>query len=170
MTDWFDNDALFRRELEAGHRWASMVVTRLKEEGVPAELTPLQWREDIKDRHDFAAETDITVPTPSGVIQIESKSRNLRFTDEPSSYPYSTAFVDTVSGWNKKPEKPFAVVLTSQKTSQMLVIPSRQSPRDSWMVKDAYDRVRNIPDQWYEVPRNTLRTFQALVDEIRRRL
>lgn len=170
MTDWFDNDALFRRELEAGHRWASMVTARLNEEGIPAELTPLTWREDIKDRHDFAAETDITIPTSTGMIQIESKSRNLHFTDDPHSYPYNTAFVDTVSGWDKKPEKPYAVVLTSQKTTQMLVIPSRQSPRGSWTIKDGYDRVRNISDQWYEVPRSTLRSFQALVESLRERL
>jgi hypothetical protein len=169
VTDWFDNDELFRKELEAGHKWAALVTTRLNDAGIPAQLTPLAWRESIDDRHDFANETDITVQTPNGILQLESKSRALHFTEDPASYPYPTAFVDTVSGWDKKTVKPFAVILTSQKTQQMLVVPS-QSKTLWWLTTSAYDRVRHIQDVWYEVPCYSLLPFQALVDAINNRL
>jgi hypothetical protein len=169
MSDWFDNDELFRKELEEGHRWASLVVDRLNEQGVPALLTPLAWRKSIHDRSEFVDETDIVVQTSAGPLPIESKSRNLHFTEDPTTYPYPTAFVDTVSGWDKKTTKPFAVVLTSQKTQQMLVVPSR-SPSLWWLTTTAYDRTRRIQDVWYEVPCYSLLPFQTLVDALRKRL
>lgn len=167
-TDWFKNDALFRRELEVGHKWAAIVADRLNEEGVPAELTPLAWRDSIDDRHQFSNETDITILTHHGLLGIESKSRNLHFTDDPLTYPYSTAFVDTVSGWDRKTVKPIAVVFTSQKTRQMLALPSKSS--NVWTTEYTFDRVRKIYDWWYEAPSSTLLPFQVLVESLRKRL
>lgn len=166
--NWFSNDELFRKELETGHKWAALVVSRLNDNDIPAELTPLMWRNNIDARHEFSDETDIIVPTPSGVLQLESKSRNLHFTDVPVSYPYDTALVDTVSGWNKKIDKPFAVVLTSQETSEMLVIPSRTNA--NWTTKLSYDRVRQIQDRWYEVKWDKMLPFDVLVTAIQKRL
>jgi hypothetical protein len=170
MTDWFKNDDLFRRELVKGHRWATQVTERLNAEGIPAELTPFAWRDTIDDRHQFSDEADIVVPTRDGPLYLESKSRALRFTEDPGSYPYDTAFVDTVGGWNKKERPRFAVVLTSQMTEQMLVIPAKNSPRPEWTIKDAFDRVRQIPNRWYETPASSLLPFSHLVEALRTRL
>ncbi len=168
-TDWFENDALFRKELVEGHKWAAMVADRLNDAGIPAELTPMAWRQSIDDRYEFADEVDIVVETRAGTLAIESKSRNLHFTEDPSSFPYSTALVDTVYSWDRKITKRFAVVIVSQQTEQMLVVPPNSS-RAEWTVKEGYDRVRNIPDRWYEVPTRFLVPFQQLVDAIFLRL
>ncbi len=167
--DWFKNDELFRQELETGHDWARLVVTRLNEAGVPAVLTPLAWRDNIDERHAFSNEVDILVPSPDGDIPIESKSRNLFFTDVPVSYPFDTVFVDTVSGWDKKAVKPFAVVFTSQESGSMLVLPSR-SPTIKWTTSVAFDRVRGVRDRWYEVPYNALVPFQTLINSLQKRI
>ena len=87
MTDWFENNDLFRRELAKRHAWATKVHARLVEAGVDASLTPMEWRTDIDDRHRFANEGDIRVPTDRGEFLGGSKSRNLAFTNDPRTYP-----------------------------------------------------------------------------------
>jgi hypothetical protein len=162
VTDWFSNDPLFRRELEAGHHWASLVAARLMDAGLDARLTPVAWRETIDDRHRFADERDIEVHAGTEVVSIEAKSRRLAFTEDPATYPYATALVDTVSGWDQKIVKPKAVVLVSRETEAMLVVPVRTTqPR--WTVKTTRDRVRNSEDRWYQCPKSLLLPFATLV-------
>jgi hypothetical protein len=160
MVDWFENDDLFRRELEAGHRWAEVIARRFLGAELHVEVTPLEWRNDIDDRRRFAGERDLLVG-PSRV-HVEAKSRRLHFTDDPATYPFDTAFVDTVSGWDQKPSAPVAVVLVSQLTVGMLVVPVRTT-RAQWTIEERRDRVRNISDRWYCVPRPLLLPFDDLV-------
>ena len=160
MGDWFENDDLFRRELEAGHRWAQVVSQRFQGAGLHVEVTPLEWRKDIDDRHRFAGERDLLVGKSH--VHIESKSRRLHFTDDPATYPFDTAFVDTVSGWDQKPSVPVAVVLVSQLTEGMLVVPVRRT-RAEWTIEERRDRVRDISDRWYCVRRRLLLPFDDLV-------
>ena len=162
MTDWFANDRLFRQELEAGHRWAGLVAARLVEAGLDVHLTPMEWRETVEDRHRFADERDIEVRLEEATFTIEAKSRRLAFGDDPVSYPYNTALVDTVTGWDQKVVKPKAVVLVSQQTSSMLVVPVR-STRGQWTVKRTRDRIRGIEDRWYECRSSALLPFGDLV-------
>ena len=163
MTDWFANDELFRSELEAGHEWARLVAERLQAAGIAAALTPMAWRRDVDDRGRFNNERDVEVETGRGTLAIEVKSRRLAFTDEVASYPYDTALVDTVSGWEAKRQKPVAVVLVSRKAAGILVVSTRRT-RDLWTVKHTHDRVRGIDDQWYQCPAALLLPFRVLSD------
>jgi hypothetical protein len=167
LTDWFSNDDLFRSELEAGHLWATYVADQLRESGIDAVLTPLEWRDDIDDRHRFADERDIEVGTSAGPVTIEAKSRRLPFSSDPATYPYDTALVDTVSGWERKSVEPKAVVLVSRQSRAMLVIPVRTT-RSKWTIKSTRDRVRGIDDDWYQCPRNLLVPFASLVSWLQR--
>jgi hypothetical protein len=141
-SDWFSNDELFAEELHRGHIWARSVASRLREEGLTVEQPEMRWRDSIDDRGRFASEEDLVVPLPEERFLIECKSRNLHFSDDPRSYPFPTAFVDTVSGWDQKRLKPHAVVLVSQHTDSMLAIAVRET-RDAWTDPEAGPSPRN---------------------------
>src|SRR5689334_18766566 len=126
MTDWFSNDELFRRELSVGHQYAELVAARLREEGLHVVVTPMEVRADIDDRHRFANEFDLLVGERAPCI-IDVKSRDLAFSGD--DYPYPSAFVDTVGGWNAKATKPMAIVLVSQRTQAMRVVSVRRQPQ-----------------------------------------
>lgn len=161
--DWFSNDALFAEELRRGHTWARHAASKLRSEGLAVQQPRLELRETIDDRGRFGSEEDLIVLLPGGRFLIECKSRNLRFSDDPASYPYPTAFVDTVSGWDQKQEKPRAVILVSQQTGGMLAVSVRETTQD-WTITKRRDRVRGIPDSWYEVRKDQIRPFRDLTD------
>lgn len=163
QPDWFDNDGLFRSELEEGHRQARKVSLRLEAQGLTTSLTPLAWRSTIDDRHQFSGEIDLKVER----LPVEAKSRRLTFTDKPHTYPFATAFIDTVSGWEQKTVKPRAVVLVSQETGCMLVVPVSGS-RSQWSIKATRDRVRDIHDEWYVCSRGLLVTFDYFVSWLKK--
>jgi hypothetical protein len=165
QPDWFANDALFFQQLEEGHRWALRVGWRLLAEGFPVQVTKPTRRPRINDRGVYTDELDIRVGRRDPLV-LEVKSRALAFTDEPASYPYATAFVDTAKGWEAKEHKPVAVVLVSQRTGSMLVIPVRTS-RKTWRTEQRTDRVRGISERFYTVKKEQLQRFDALVSWLR---
>src|SRR4051812_2578042 len=110
--DWFENDALFVAQLAEGHRWARWTADQLQAAGLCVQVTPMQIRADIAERHKFSDEWDVSVGARSP-CRVDVKSRNLVFTGR-EDYPFSTALVDTVSGWRAKTTPPHAIVLVSQ--------------------------------------------------------
>jgi hypothetical protein len=162
---WGRNDSLFRKEAEEGHKWARLVAERLSALSVPSTTSPLEFAVDEADRERFVNEQDVLLTNASGFIEV--KSRRLAFTEEPSSYPFGTAFVDTATGWDKKHPKPLAVVLVSQFTSAMLVVPV--STQSTWAITRSYDRVRQISERWYTVDSDLLRPFAELVEWLKSR-
>lgn len=159
MTDWFDNDELFEAELRRGHRWAEYVATALRGQGLVVDVTPLELRGDIQDRRRFEDEHDLTVGTRRPV-RIDVKSRGIEFTTV-DDYPYGTALVDTAGGWNAKSNKPAAIVLVSQVTGGMVVVP--RSTECTWGTRRRWDRHRRIDDVFLEVQTKRLRPFGDLV-------
>lgn len=174
MTDtkWHNNDALFHQELTTGHLWSTRVGERLRAE-IPAEcgyevtVTPMEWRESLADVARFRSEKDIVVARSGGPeCVVEVKSRDLHFTDNPSSYPdhFPTAIVDTVDGWESKVHRDqvVAVVLVSQQTAGMLVVPVRTTRR-SWSTQRQWDKKRKHWALNYEVSRRRLVHMDLLV-------
>jgi hypothetical protein len=149
QSDWFHNDALFFEELRKGHRAAELVAHALRERELRVLVTPLEIRERIEDRHEFADEHDLLVGAKNP-CRIDVKSRGLHF-EGPSDYPYDTALVDTVAGWRQKTHRPVAIVLVSKPTGGMAVI--RRSGGCDWRSRRRYDRRRQIEDDFLEVAR-----------------
>jgi hypothetical protein len=158
--DWSEDDELFLRELRTGHEYAVLVADRLRAAGLHVDVTPMEVRADIDDRVRFVDEHDLTVGTRQP-CRIDVKSRTLRFTG-PADYPYQTAFVDTVAGWEAKQHKPMAIVLVSQPTEELAVISVRGAPAH-WTRERRYDNTRRIHDWFYMVSRERLRTLDELV-------
>jgi hypothetical protein len=157
------NDALFSAELKRGHAYAVEVAHRLLAMGIAVEVTPLSMRKTINDRARYLDMPNIVVPgNPEWAIGV--KSRNLCFTGA-HDFPYETAFVDTTSGWDQKKRKPIAVVLISQQTHELAVVPG--STYSTWQKVRAHDMVRNLDDTFYSVPRMQLVEFDKLVNFLR---
>lgn len=151
---------VFWSEAAVGQQWAEKVAATLNNCGINCYATPLEFATGIEDRARFENEQDIIFTSQTGCIEV--KSRRLKFTNDPNSYPYETAFVDTVQGWNKKYPKPLAVVLISQITAAKLVIPV--STQQQWGRVNAYDRVRHFRENWYTVNKTMLTPFTQLVE------
>lgn len=160
MSDWFTNDRMFRSQLERGHHWAGRVCDRLVADGHDATLGDLLWRETLADRHAFADEQDILVHLGARCLRLEVKSRNFAFTDDPATFPYASAMVDTCEGWDAKTSPVCAVVMVSQRTGGMVVAP--RSTQDQWRTRRTWDRHRNISVRNYECPRTLLRPYADL--------
>jgi hypothetical protein len=156
--DWFDDEAKFVSRLGTGHRYAESVAARLRERGLRVEVTPMEVREHVDDRHQFADEIDLRVGNSRRRVDV--KSRGLVFTG-PHDYPHPTAFVDTVSGWERKAHKPCAIVLISQRTNGLAVI--RRSTRSDWTREWAFDHDRQIRDLFFMVAIEKLATFDEFV-------
>ncbi len=60
-----------------------------------------------------------------------------------------------------KRHKPCAIVLISQLTGGLAVVPTSTGP---WSKCKRYDRDRNISDWFFEVPRSKLATFDDFVE------
>jgi hypothetical protein len=162
--DWNFGRDLFEAELQEGHTWAQRVHERFLYHGLASRLTPYSICDDLDDRWMYAQEQDIHVWD----YPIEVKSRRLEFTQDPRSYPYGSAFVDTVFGWDRKETKPLAVVLVSRVTSDMLVVSHKS--QQSWGKESSYDRVRNMGEEWYTCPKGLLLPFETLTDWLRARV
>jgi hypothetical protein len=174
MTDtkWHNNDRLFHQELTTGQRWSTRVGERLREE-IPAEcgytvtVTPMEWRESLADVARFRSEKDIVIARSGGAeCVVEVKSRDLHFTDDPTSYPdhFPTAIIDTVDGWESKVHRDqvVAVVLVSQKAGGMLVVPVARTRR-RWVTARRWDDKRKHSALNYEVSRRRLACMSDLV-------
>lgn len=157
---WVQGDKHFQRKLAEGHKWATKVEQRLNALGYETQLTPYEWR-PVEQRAHFVNEHDLLVKTSVDKwALLECKSRRLAFTDDPGTYPYRTAFVDTVHGWERKEDPVAAVVLVSQFSGGMLVVPA--SSRPAWRIRKTMDTREGFEDQWYECPKQKLETFGSL--------
>ena len=153
---WSENDNLFLGELKNGFDWQSLPALFFKLHGLDVEMPNLKIRPSIKVAHNWLNETDLIV---NGRF-IEVKSRNEKFTT-PKSFPYPTIFVDTVSGYNAKNEKPIAYVMISRPTGNMLCV--RADNPGGWAINKRFDNVRKIWDDFYLSPKERLQTLDVLV-------
>jgi hypothetical protein len=136
---------LFVSELTIGTKWAFYVADFLNAQGISCHATEMELAETEADIPEFSKnEKDIILHDIEGSIEV--KSRRLVFNDW-LSYAWDEMFVDTVSGWHKKAEKPLAIIVVSQITGKMLVIPSETEP--NWFKFSGYDKIRGIHDTWY---------------------
>lgn len=154
------DDEFFREQLRRGDYWAEQVAKRIREAGKFAKASPTEFAETEAEREHFKQfDKDIEL---SNNRVLEVKSRNLSFSDDPTSFPYETAFMDTVEGWLAKDVQPVAVAVVSQVTGAVLVAPvSRFS---EWTRLETFDRVRGFPVTVFECPKALLKTFQAFID------
>ena len=156
MTSWAVNDELFFRQLEIGHKAAGIVAARLRQVGAQAEVCPMVKRGPLEDSSRFRNECDLIVN--GSAVDVKSSSKRFSGRDD---FPFRTAMVDTVSGWNAKRHKPVAVILFSQPLGGMCVVPVSTQP--FWERHVRFDRVRQIEEEFYEIPVKMLATVDQFI-------
>ena len=155
------SDVIFKREIAHGHRYAGWVRRRFARCGVMVEQPALCVRPERRDWPQYSDSGDLFLDTPTQRLVIEVKSRRLRFTDDPASYPWPTVFVDSVSTWDAKAYLPVAIVYVSQVTGGCLVLSVRRT-REAWTRRETYDNLRDECRWRYEVDRGRLGEFSEL--------
>lgn len=161
QESWKNNDELFFKELKEGHSWQQLPALFFKLRGLSVEIPELKIRSSIEEAHKWIDTPDLLV---NGHI-IEVKSRNESFVSG-DSYPYKTAFVDTVSGYNSKITKPLAYVIISRPTGAMVVLKTLSSK--GWSIESKFDHIRKIKEDFYVCKPKHLQTLDVLVSYIKR--
>lgn len=167
---WSDNDALFFRELAEGRRWQTWIAGELRRAGLEVEEPPLTIRDRIEDASRWSADdSDLIVHGPERmVLEVKSRGASARFwwDGDRLVYPYPTALVDTVAGWEAKRERPRAVLVVCRQTRAVVVVSAATQPR--WERVPMFDRVRGIRDLFYTCPVAPLRPLPWLIRRLTR--
>jgi len=164
MIPWSDNHALFEQELKKGHKYQEYVAQQLSNAGldiVCSDIKPVEYTRNKS--YNYPEDKDIVV---GGDFVIEVKSRSLIFT-EPDNFPFDTAIVDTVRGWDQKDPEPKAVVIISQWTWKAVCI-NVESSKHLWTTEHIHDSVRGIVDNTYLCPKECLKTSKDLANWLRK--
>ena len=150
---------------EGGH-WAKQVAKRLNDEGVRCEATKVLIAKNYEERDQMTKfERDIIFDWSDKCLEVKSSTRD--FTDDINGYPFSSLFVDTVSGFDAKVVKPVAYVFISQKSGGIICI----SPKsyDQWVQVNAFDSKRLIMEWFYSAPKEVLIPLSVLVNFLKKK-
>lgn len=150
------------RRTDRGKRNEGLVADLIAKQGFIVSVTPFSFRKTKKEIVNYRDEIDLYVGPNR--LPVDVKSRRLRFTG-PHDYPYETAFVDTVKGWESKTVKPVAIVLYSELTGCACAV--RTSREAEWTKTHAFDRDAGIYDEFYLVRRSDLATFNEFIQALR---
>lgn len=153
----------YHAAMTEGHSYNEIVAKRLRSDGVPCKVPDLQLvstKAEIEQMTKF--EKDIILD--NGLV-LEVKSRNIGFSENPVMYWQKDIYVDTVSGYEAKEVKPYAYVMVSQKSGNMLVVHS--NTKDHWFKKTVTDPYRKVTDVFYKVEKHHITTWSSLIEDLK---
>ena len=153
----------YHAAMTEGHSYNEIVAKRLRSEGIPCHVPDLQLvstQVEIEQMTKF--EKDIILD--NGLV-LEVKSRNIGFSENPVMYWQKDIYVDTVSGYEAKEVKPYAYVMVSQKSGNMLVVHS--NTKDHWFKKTVTDPYRKVTDVFYKVEKHHITTWSSLIEDLK---
>ena len=153
---WYENDALFREQVAAGHRWERYVAASLALQGLEVRLSEQSVRDHVKNAHLYKGGVDLWV---AGVLA-EIKSRGFAY-HTPLDFGHDTILVDTVPKWDLKDPEPVLVLCVSQLTGA--VIATSSCVKDHWVRKHKYDNVRGIEEEFYIAHRKVWLPIEKIV-------
>jgi hypothetical protein len=146
-----------------GGFWSKEVAKVLNGRGVRCVAPDVKIAKNDHERDEMTKfEKDIIFDWTDKCLEVKSSTRE--FTDDVFQYPFDSLFVDTVSGYDAKVDKPLAYVLISQKTRGIVCI----SPKtyDEWRKVNTFDRKREIMEWFYSAPKSVLQPFDSLVNHL----
>jgi hypothetical protein len=156
-----ESDKIFIDELEKGFSYQKIVNEFFISKGFKTKLDPLKIREERSVINKFTDTGDLKIILPKRTIIVEVKSRDVLFTDV-HDFPYDTIFVDRVNTWKRKNKnKPHAIIIISQITKNMFVIPV--SGEADWINKTVYDNKRDYTREYYLVNRENLKPMDEFI-------
>jgi hypothetical protein len=175
-TKWLDNHELFYAELKKGIQFQKILAQSLQIQGIEVDSPILgkeldsedcskeefdSWmesRKDIKASRKKFGLRDQDLLIGKSKILCECKSRDIKFIDV-DSFPYADIFIDTVSGYEKKQDKPKYTFCISQKTNAIIFTETDPSQKDKWEKKYIFDKKRGIRELNYSAPKALWKNF-----------
>lgn len=153
---------IYHKRFFSGKPYVKIVANKLKEEGFTIK-TPRQNIRKLKYGHPDHGDIHVMAEGKTR-FTLEVKSRDLEFTGI-EDYPYKSVFIDNVNQWNYKKHKVAAVIIISQITGKMFVIPL--SSRKHWREEEITDREKHDRVQKYMVHKMHCITFEQLVEKLK---
>ena len=153
----------YHAAMTEGHSYNEIVAERLRKEGIGCsvpELELVSTSEEIKRM----TENEKDIIRDNGLV-LEVKSRGIGFSEDPTLYWQRDLYVDTVSGYEAKKVKPYAYVMVSQKSGNMIVVHS--NTKEHWFKKTVTDPYRKITDVFYKVEKRHITTWDDLVKDLK---
>ena len=161
QKQWSENDELFISLLKGGHLFQVYVGLLFLKEGFMVQIPKLKIRKDISEASEYEEnDIDLIVKVGDEEIVFEIKSRDIYFTCI-EDFPYDTIIADTVRGWERKKKKPKGVICISQKTKELIYLPSKNSK--NWKIESVFDRVRKIPEKCWAARKEDALPFSTLM-------
>ena len=146
----------FRNSLRAGHdaerRWVEDMRESGRSAGHGSKLVIMN-----ADKNTIHTEA----PDAVGLVGIEIKERNLRFTS-PEDYPFDTVFVDDLRGMRQEQYRKFAYVFVSRLTGNWVWL-SPLDQDDTWTREATFDSTRQHKLPMLVAPKRHLRPASQLV-------
>lgn len=162
MRTELESDEIFLRELKKGYEHQLIVARYLKSKNLKIDVDGLRIRKQKKDIPKFRDEGDLFfINKNNNKIPIEVKSRNVKFTGI-NDFPYNDIFVDMKTCWDRKEKyKPCAIIMISQLTHAMIVVPV--STKNKWIVKTKKDTIRDYIREYYLVDKKHLKSIDDFI-------
>lgn len=153
----------YHAAMTEGHSYNEIVAQRLRGENIGCEVPELELVSTAEEiRRMTENEKDIILD--NGLV-LEVKSRNIGFSEDPSLFWQKDIYVDTVSGYEAKKVKPYAYVMVSQKSGNMIVVHS--NTKEHWFKKTVTDPYRKVTDVFYKIEKRHLTTWDSLIQDIK---
>lgn len=138
LSEWLDNDELFRREAAEGHRWENWYADRLRGFGVQVEQPVQRIREHASQRDEWRDEIDMV----ANGVPLEVKSRAIplgRYAGEPMN-------VCSERAWRAKGTKVAAWVVISRRedSTPRVMVCSGRTVSAYGIHTTSTDRVRGL--------------------------
>lgn len=146
-----------------GGKWAEYVAELLRTQKVRCTAPPIKIAKSQSER-DFMTKHERDIVFDWSDICLEVKSSSRSFTDAVDDYPFQSLFVDTVSSFDSKVQKPLAYVFVSQVTGSVICISSKSHV--SWRQVERFDKQRQITDFFYSASKHLLIPFDDLVEHL----
>lgn len=153
--------AHFLSELRIGYQWQLKVGQMLSDLGFTVSIDPLTIAQSEEETREFTKnDKDLLV---NGKY-LEVKTRSITFTT-PDSFPYPTAILETVQGWQAKATKPFAILLVSRPTGRVLVVDGATQP--DWTINRDFDSRRKVSFTNYHADKSQLLGLSWLIRRLK---
>ena len=155
----------YHAAMTEGHSYNEVVAQRLRGANIGCEVPELELVSTAAEIKRMT-ENEKDIILDNGLI-LEVKSRNLGFSENPALFWQKDIYVDTVSGYEAKKVKPYAYVMVSQKSGNMLVVHS--NTKDKWFKKTVTDPYRKVTDVFYKIEKAHLTTWDSLIEDLKQK-
>lgn len=156
---------VYEERFFSGQKFVRIVANLLKAEGFTVR-TPLQRVKSLRKANKDSGDIHIMVGETTRFI-VEVKSRRIVFSSI-GDYPFKEVFIDNCSQWNNKKFRVAAIVIISQITEAMFVVP--MSSKKYWFTSEITDEEKQVRVWKYLVDKQFCISFESMAQKLKDKL